>query len=914
MKFHQKFPRKVISFLAFSGLLVGAGEICHAQTQVFSEDWETDHSIDGTYITNFTSGGANLANLYFDYSTAGIPQSPHSTGQGTHALKLAANLDSSIQVFPSGVSVSPAGFGITENFVMHWDGWWNYNGPFTGGGSGSTQIGGAGYGTAGTTAQVAGVADSVYIGGSTDGNTTSDFRVYSTYHPISYQNISYRIGSDGTNATTLGDPSSGFVYAGDGGSRDSDVGGATGYYETNFPAQQCPTNQFLHYPQQTNSNGTLPGAPGFAKPGALCFKWHDVSLEKIANVITYRIDGVLIATVDVVDAGPLGGTNILFNHYDINTGASIDPNRTNLIFTLVDNIRITNFPNVVSVSNTVPSIAEGNATPGTFVITRTSSGIPLTVNYSMTGTAQNGIDYTNAAGGPLSGSVTFSANATSTNIQVFAVDDSIPETTETIVLNINPSTNYTGAGNATIRIVDNEPPQLAITNLNSQMYERTNDLATFQITRLGSTNTASFPINLSFTGGTATFGTDFYTNTALTFEPGVSTTNINIYPIEDGLYEGNETAFVNIASASGGEYTVGSAGSASITIVDADNPAETVLFSDNFNTDSSANWNLFFADTNNPAILDYSALFAFDYSGQGIPPAPHGGGDTHGLFLTVNKDPTPTAAALNLYPIGQNFSGNFALRFDMFLDIDLGGSSTEYALFGINHSGTKTNWWRSGGVPAGWTFDGIFYAVETDAQNAPNFVNYSSPTTNNNPTALTAGVNSSAFATAFKAPPWGVAGSPVNVITNSPSTPVWSDVELSKVNDIVTLRINKTTIFSYTNTTPYNSGNIMLGYEDAFDSTGPIDNYVVYDNLRVVSLAGPVVTSISRVGGNVQIDFTAGAADVPGQFVLQSASVVTGPYTDTTATITSLGGGSFRATKPFDPNALAVFYRIRRPY
>jgi hypothetical protein len=912
MKSHHILSCKFAPALALATLL-SLPVVCQGQTQVFSEDWETDHSVDNTYLTNYTSGGANLAVLYFDYSTAGIPLSPHSTGPGTHALKLCANLDSSVQIFPSGVSVSPAGFGITENFVMHWDGWWNYNGPFTGGGSGSTQIGGAGYGTAGTTAQVAGVADSVYIGGSTDGNTTSDFRVYSTYHPISYQNMSYRVGSDGTNATTLGDPSSGFVYAGNGGSRDSDVGGATGYYITNFPSQQCPTNQFLLYPQQTNSSGTLPGAPGFNKAGALCFKWHDVSLEKIANVITYRIDGVLIATVDVVDAGPLGGTNILFNHYDINANASVDPNRTNLIFTLVDNVRITNFPNVVSVTTATPTIAEGSSTPGTFVITRTSSGTPLTVTYTMTGTAQNGVDYTNAAGSPLSGTVTFSANATATNIDVFAVDDTIPETTESIVLNIDPSANYTGAGNATIRIVDNEPPQLTIASVHSQMFERTNDFATFQITRLGSTNTASFQVLLSFSGGTASFGTDFYTtNTALTFEPGVQTTNISIFPIEDGVYEGNETAFVNIAIPSANEYTIGSPGSASITIVDADGPPETVLFSDNFNTDSSANWNLFFADTNTPPIFDYSAFFAFDYSGQGIPPAPHGNGDTLGLFLTVNKDATPTAAALNLYPIGQNFSGNFALKFDMFLDIVPGGSSTEYALFGINHSGTKTNWWRSGGVPAGWTFDGIFYAIETDAQSAPNFVNYSSPTTNNNPTALTAGVNSSALAAAFKSPPWVVAGSPAMSISSN--TPVWSDVELSKIGSLITLRINKTVIFTYTNTTLYTSGNIMLGYEDAFDSTGPVQDYVVYDNLRVISLAGPIVTAINRVGGNVQIDFTAGAADVPAQFALQSASLVIGPYGDTSASITSLGGGNFRATKPFDPNASAAFYRVRRAF
>src|SRR5262249_3696386 len=147
---------------------------------------------------------------------------------------------------------------------------------------------------------------------------------------------------------------------------------------------------------------------------------------------TYKIDGVLIATVDVVDAGTSGGTNILFNHFDINLGASTDPNRTNLTFTLIDNVRITNFPNVVSVSNAVSTIAEGDSSPGTFVIKRTASGTPLTVTYTMSGTAENGVDYTNASGTALSGSVTFAPNATSTNINVFAVDDAIPETTESI--------------------------------------------------------------------------------------------------------------------------------------------------------------------------------------------------------------------------------------------------------------------------------------------------------------------------------------------------------------------------------------------------------------------------------------------------------------------------------------------------
>jgi hypothetical protein len=888
--------RNIAFALLASSPLFGLSS-AQAQNQVFSEDWETDHSFDNAYRTNYTVGGANLAVLYFDYSTAGIPQSPHSTGPGTHALKMCANLDPAIQVFPSGVSVSPVGFGITENFDMHFDGWFNFNGPAPGGGNGSTQVGGAGYGTAGTNAQVAGIADSVYVGGTADGGSTADYRVYSPAHFISYQDGSYRIGSstDGTD-TLKGDPSSGYVYAGT--NRNNTFGS---YYINNFPGQAPPAAQVGLYPQQT----------GTAANGSLAFKWHDVSLQKIANVITYKIDGVLIATVDVTDAGVLGGTNILFNHYDITAGASTDPNRTNLIFTLVDNVRITNFANVVSVTTATPSIAEGSATPGTFVVTRSSSGTPLTVTYTMTGTAQNGVDYTNAVGAALSGSVTFAPSATTTNINVFAVDDLIPETTETIVLNIDSSPNYTGAGNATIRIVDNEPSLLTITNLNTQMFERTNDFATFRITRLGSTNLASFPINFSFTGGTATYGADFYTNTIVTFEPGVQTTNISIFPIEDGLYEGNETAVVTIAPANAGEYTIGSPSSATITIVDADGPPETVLFSDNFNTDSSANWTVAFADTNTPAGFDYTALFAFDYSGQNIPPAPHGSGDTLGLYLTVNKDATPAGAALNLYPNGQNFSGNFALKFDMFLNFVPGAASTEYALFGINHSGTKTNWWHSGGVPPGSSFDGIFYTVETDAQATPNYQNYSSPSTNN-PTGLTAGTNSSGFTSVFKSPPWAVAGSPAMIASSN--TPIWSDVELSKVGNIITLRINKTTIFSYVNTTPYTSGNIMLGYEDPFDSVGDAHDYVIYDNVRVISLPNqPVITSITLVGANVQIDFTA-SGGVASQFRLQTASVVTGPYTNVSSTITSLGGGAFRTTQPFNPLASAVFYRIIGDY
>jgi hypothetical protein len=288
---------------------------------------------------------------------------------------------------------------------------------------------------------------------------------------------------------------------------------------------------------------------------------------------------------------------------------------------------------------------------------------------------------------------------------------------------------------------------------------------------------------------------------------------------------------MNIAAAGGGEYTVGSPGSASVTLVDATSPPATVLFSDNFNTDSSANWNLFVTGD------DYTAQFAYDYSSQGIPPAPHGSGDTLGLYLAVNKS-LGSATAINLYPKGKSFNGNYALRFDMFLNVQIPNSvSTEYVLFGINHDGAHTNWFRSspGGVPAGWTFDGVFYGLEADGAGLGDYVNYSSPTTaGNNPTALTAGRVATTLTNEFKSPPSPVLGVPANNMTLASPTPIWADVEVSQIGKIITWKINNTVIFSYSNTTAYATGDIMLGYDDAFDSVSLSSSYVIIDNVRVV--------------------------------------------------------------------------------
>jgi hypothetical protein len=107
------------------------------------------------------------------------------------------------------------------------------------------------------------------------------------------------------------------------------------------------------------------------------------------------------------------------------------------------------------------------------------------------------------------------------------------------------------------------------------------------------------------------------------------------------------------------------------------------LFTDDFDAGTSGlHWNL------QTSSSDYTADFGFDYSVHGIPPAPHAaGGTTVGAKFTVNNnDGNPGAEALSAYPGGFAASGDFALRFDMWINYN-GGSgggtgSTEFMVAG----------------------------------------------------------------------------------------------------------------------------------------------------------------------------------------------------------------------------------------
>jgi parallel beta-helix repeat protein len=126
----------------------------------------------------------------------------------------------------------------------------------------------------------------------------------------------------------------------------------------------------------------------------------------------------------------------------------------NATVTIVDNDQTPPPTSTVTVVATDANAAEKGPDPGTFTISRSgSTTTALTVNYSLGGTAINGVDYES-----LSGSVTIPAGAASANIVVRPIDDKIVEVAELVTLTLISDTAYTVGplAIAVITIVDND--------------------------------------------------------------------------------------------------------------------------------------------------------------------------------------------------------------------------------------------------------------------------------------------------------------------------------------------------------------------------------------------------------------------------------------------------------------------------
>lgn len=876
------------------------------QQVLFTETFDSPDSANNWTVN--AASARDTAEFGFDYSTVGIPPAPGATDM--RGLMLQANRPLEAGAL-SGVSVSPIGQAFTGNYILEFDWWLNFPGPAPAGGQGSTQLTGAGIMSAGTTPHFAGSGDGLWFAATGEGGSTVDYRAY---FRGANQTIASLYPAGGQNNTAT-------------------------YYQTNFPGGvSAPTAQTAAFPSQTGATG----------PGSIGWQWRHVVITKTANLVTWDVDGIRLANVNLDEVTAVfGGENILFAQSDINatqTTLELDP----MLFGLIDNVKVTSIPGaqvtaVLQDPNVaiIDTISEADtAIVASFKISRPGDDVAadLNINFTLGGTATRGDattgDYflrTNGVAIPAATTVTIPAGSDNVVVEIVANNDDVAELSETVVFALASGAGYVPVAptGGTVTITDNEQSAVDISALVfNQMFEgNTNDFIRVRLQRRGDINAAAFDVNLAY-AGTASSGEDFIPVSTVTFNPGDVTTTFDIYPLNDATTEERETVVISVATGAG--YSVGTnnvlTAGATAVIVDDDVPEGTVLYSNDFQTPpAEGDWTVLFGSLF-PESLDYSVNFEFDYGQEGIavPPAPHSDGTTTGLLVSVNKlDANAEAAGVNVYLNGKDFTGNYALRFDMYLMQNLTAGTTEHATFGINHSGTQTNWFINSapGMPDGWTFDGVWAAVIADASNLGDYLLFTAPRAGAivGPTTV-AQRAASTLTQVFHQPPWtagGGAGSPGNLPTTT--TPSWAQVELRQVDGVVTLSINNTNILSYTNSTSSTHGTIMLGYDDSYNSIGSGGGgFIIYDNVRVVSLgSGPadevriLTGTLSRTGNTIQFDFTAGAGEPTTAFKLYSATSVTGPYSeDNTATITALGGSNYRATATATDTMR--FYQIRR--
>ncbi len=299
------------------------------------------------------------------------------------------------------------------------------------------------------------------------------------------------------------------------------------------------------------------------------------------------------------------------------------------------------------------------------------------------------------------------------------------------------------------------------------------------------------------------------------------------------------------------------------------------LFSDSFDTDSSGDWDVF--DDSLNGIPDATVIFAHDYSTdqysvtrgataqlEPVPKNPFDTGDnTLALKLAVNSDAEGSEASVSLYPKEMNLSGDYALRFEMFQSYNggaFGGTgSTELATFGIGHSGELTAFLDGNAAIDG---DGTFFAVSGEGGASRDYRAYAGDGFTE-PTFLDEQSDRFGF-TDIDGDGIGeynaFAGGPLERIFPFPPHETkgavgkgWVRVEVRLVGGEVTWVINGHIIAHLTGDSVLtDGGKIMLGYSDPFASIADPgeENFVLFDNVRVVSLDG--VASLPVVGVTVE--------------------------------------------------------------
>ncbi|MCY4137826.1 MAG: autotransporter domain-containing protein, partial [Rhodobacteraceae bacterium] len=204
----------------------------------------------------------------------------------------------------------------------------------------------------------------------------------------------------------------------------------------------------------------------------------------------------------------------------------------------------------VTVSADNMSVNEGDAASFTVTVNGGVITQDLTVNYTVSGTATAGSDYTT----PSPTSLTIAANSTSGSVSIPTIADPVLDDGETLIVTLSePLSNGVdpvtiGAqDSATATIIDGGEVTLKVYNATAAE----GDPATFTVEMSGPVSSV-VEVNWTTEDRTATEFDDYVANPVrLTFNPGVTALTVTVQTLRDTVAEGDETFVVKLENLTG---------------------------------------------------------------------------------------------------------------------------------------------------------------------------------------------------------------------------------------------------------------------------------------------------------------------------------------------------------------------------
>ncbi|MCP9838831.1 type I secretion C-terminal target domain-containing protein, partial [Cyanobium sp. N.Huapi 1H5] len=223
---------------------------------------------------------------------------------------------------------------------------------------------------------------------------------------------------------------------------------------------------------------------------------------------------------------------------------------------------------VITLAVAPASVLENGATNLVYTFTRTGATTnPLTVNYTVNGTATNGSDYA-----LIPASVVFAAGSATATVTVDPTADAVLEPNETVSLTLTADPAYIvgTAGAVTGTITNDDAASFSISDVSITEGNSGTTTAVFTVT-LSNAVAGGAAVNFATADGTATAGSDYLAASGtLNFNGTTGETQTIAVTINgDTVFEPNETFFLNLSAPTNGVTLLDGQGLGSITNDDA---------------------------------------------------------------------------------------------------------------------------------------------------------------------------------------------------------------------------------------------------------------------------------------------------------------------------------------------------------